>query len=148
MRRRSPATSEALALLSRRAKSSRRASRLSFALTYRAEHADRGRRCFGMSAPEDVEQMLLALSAAAFGAAFGLRFAGFVVLPAIGSALVVAGVGWFSGDDTFGSLMSKLVLLLICLQLGYLGGAALRFSIASKHPLQVRWHRTYLDWPR
>ena len=101
-----------------------------------------------MSAPEVVEQMLLALSAAAFGAAFGLRFTGFVVLPAIGCALVVAGLGWFSGDDTFGSLIGKLVLLVTSLQLGYLGGAALRFSIKSKDPLQVRWHRTYLDWPR
>ncbi len=79
--------------------------------------------------------MLLALSAAAFGAAFGLRFTGFAALPAIGSALAVAGLGWFSGDDTFGSLMSKLVLLVTCLQLGYLGGAALRFSIKSKNPL-------------
>ena len=101
-----------------------------------------------MSAPEVVEQMLLALSAAAFGAAFGLRFSGFVVLPAIGCALVVAGLGWVSGEDTFGSLISKLVLLVTSLQLGYLGGAALRFSIKAKDPLQMRWHRTYLDWPR
>jgi hypothetical protein len=100
-----------------------------------------------MSGPEVVEQMLLALSAA-LGATFGLRFTGFAVLPAIGSALVVAGLGWFSGDDTFGSLTSKLVLLVTCLQLGYLGGAALRFSIKSKDPLQVRGHRTYPAWPR
>ena len=92
--------------------------------------------------------MLLALSAAAFGAVFGLRFTGFVVLPAIGCALVVAGLGWFSGDDTFGSLIGKLVLLVTSVQLGYLGGAALRFSIEPKDPFQVRWHRTYLDRPR
>ena len=92
--------------------------------------------------------MLLALSALTLGAMLGLRFTGYVVLPATGCALVVAGAGWFSGDDTFGSLISKLVLRMACLQLGYLGGAALRFSLKSRDPFQARWRRTYFGWPR
>jgi hypothetical protein len=92
--------------------------------------------------------MLLALSAAAFGATLGLRFTLSVLLPAIGSALVVAGLGWLSAENTSGSLIGKFLLLVACLQLGYLGGAALRFSIRSKGALQMRWDGTYLDWPR
>ena len=75
--------------------------------------------------------MMLALAAALLGAMLGVRFTVFAVIPAIAFASLVAGIGWFLGDGAFGSLMVKLALLAACLQLGYIGGAVLRFSLVS-----------------
>jgi hypothetical protein len=80
--------------------------------------------------------VILALLAALLGAVLGARFTVFVLIPGIACASMVAGVGWLLGGGGFGgpgfgSLLVNLLLLVICLQLGYLFGAALRLSLVS-----------------
>jgi predicted lipid-binding transport protein (Tim44 family) len=76
--------------------------------------------------------VILALSGTLVGAVIGgLRFTVFALIPAIACATVIAGANWLARDGTFGSTIIGWVVFLICLQVGYLGGAALRLSIRS-----------------
>jgi hypothetical protein len=75
--------------------------------------------------------MLLALSGTLIGAILGIRFTVLALIPAIGCASVIAGASWLAGGLAFGSLVMEWALLVTCLQLGYLSGAALRFLLLS-----------------
>jgi hypothetical protein len=71
----------------------------------------------------------LALVATLFGATLGACFTVFAVIPAIACASLVAWAGWFAGGGTLSALVTDLLLLVAALQVGYLCGAALRFSL-------------------
>jgi hypothetical protein len=76
--------------------------------------------------------IILALSGTLVGAMIGgLRFTVFALIPAIACATVIAGASWLARDGTFGSTIIRWAVFLVCLQIGYLGGAALRLSIRS-----------------
>src|SRR5262249_29951446 len=66
------------------------------------------------------------------GIALGRRFTVLVLLPAIAVALVVViGAGFVLKEDGW-SIFWFTVATVIALQVGYLGGAAIRWSAASK----------------
>ncbi|HVT29846.1 MAG TPA: hypothetical protein VHE81_17645 [Lacipirellulaceae bacterium] len=72
---------------------------------------------------------IIALAGMLLGATLGMRFPVFAVIPGIACAALLAGLGWSAGDDVFGTLLVKLLLLLTFMQFGYLLGAALRLSL-------------------
>ena len=81
--------------------------------------------------------VLLVLSMLCIGAALGLRFKVFILVPAIGLALftILAG-GIARGDGVFATLIA-IILASSSLQIGYLCGIFTRYRIAparAKHP--------------
>ena len=75
--------------------------------------------------------LMLVLASMLVGAVLGLRFRILVLVPALllMLALVVAG-GLAHGDDVW-SILLALMLGGISIQLGYLGGTAIRFTVAA-----------------
>jgi hypothetical protein len=76
------------------------------------------------------------------GVALGRRFTVVSLFPPMIFALVIAeaaavGGGAAVGRGVFGTTMIELAAFLICLQIGYLGGAALRFSLERS----ITWGR-------
>jgi hypothetical protein len=51
------------------------------------------------------------------------------LVPAMTCAFIVAGPSVVAGGGAFGPMIIQLASFLILLQIGYLGGAALRFSL-------------------
>ena len=71
--------------------------------------------------------LLFAVSGMLVGALLGARTVA-ALITAVILALVIAGVSSLVGGETFAPTTLDLALLLICLQVGYLGGAAVRFT--------------------
>jgi hypothetical protein len=80
--------------------------------------------------------MTLAIIGFLIGAALGTRFKVFIVIPAIGLALLgTAGIGIAHGDP-IGSVALTMLLIAATLQLGYLAGVVLRavwVSVGMSH---------------
>lgn len=75
--------------------------------------------------------LLFALSGILIGALLGSLTVA-AIIPATVLVLVVAGVVGLAGGDTFGPLTIEVGVLVVCLQLGYHAGAALRFSVVPR----------------
>jgi hypothetical protein len=75
--------------------------------------------------------MMLALSAALLGAVLGMRFDVLALVPAVVCASVVAGAGQLAGGNSLDAFLVQWILLVVCLQLGYVGGAAINHSRSS-----------------
>jgi hypothetical protein len=75
--------------------------------------------------------MMLALSAALLGAVLGMRFDVLALIPAVVCASVVAGAGQLAGGNGLDAFLVQWILLVVCLQLGYVGGAAINYSLSS-----------------
>ena len=75
--------------------------------------------------------MMLVMTALLTGALLGLRFKAFILVPAvvIGSATVLI-VGIARSDSIWPTLLAA-VLVITALQMGYLSGAVVHFSIAK-----------------
>jgi len=75
--------------------------------------------------------MMLVMTALLTGALLGLRFKAFILVPAvvIGSATVLI-VGIARSDSIWPTLLAT-VLAITALQVGYLSGAVVHFSIAK-----------------
>jgi hypothetical protein len=71
--------------------------------------------------------MPFALVGTLIGVALGRRFTVVALIPAMTFALMIGGVAAVGGG-AFGTTMIGLASFLICLQIGYLGGATIRFS--------------------
>jgi hypothetical protein len=72
--------------------------------------------------------MSFALVGTLIGVALGRRFTVVALIPAMTFALIIGGAAALGGG-TFGATMIELASFLICLQIGYLAGAAVRLSI-------------------
>jgi len=73
---------------------------------------------------------LFALSGLLVGAILGLRFfTVFALIPAMTGTIVVAAASSIMSEGATGLSTVNLALLLIFLQIGYLAGAAVQFSI-------------------
>ena len=89
-----------------------------------------------------------ALVATLLGVVLGLRFTMIVLVPAMSFALIIAGAMVITSGGSFGATIMGLTLFLICLQAGYLGGAAVRSSLfasinrAWRLPLRPRPHES------
>src|SRR5580693_2651043 len=68
------------------------------------------------------------------GGVLGLRFKVFILVPVIGSALVVAVVDGIVIEEGVWRLVSTMVVVAASLQLGYLGGSILRFVTCAMRP--------------
>ncbi len=71
----------------------------------------------------------VALMMLGIGAALGLRFRIFVLLPVILLGFFVCTAFWLTHSTTIWSIMLTGVVGATCLQIGYLGGALLKFLI-------------------
>ena len=72
--------------------------------------------------------MPFALAGIFIGAILGTRCTVLALIPAMTCALIIAGVSSVTAGGALGLTVIELAWLLACLQIGYLGGAALRFS--------------------
>jgi len=81
--------------------------------------------------------MPFAVMATLIGVALGRRFTVVALIPAMALAVIIAGAAAVGGG-AFGTTMIELAAFLICLQIGYLGGAALRFSLDGS----IAWGRS------
>jgi hypothetical protein len=73
--------------------------------------------------------MLLAVLGILTGALIGARLTVFALIPAMACALIIGGAATIAGGSAFGPTIAELALLFISMQIGYLGGAALRFCV-------------------
>jgi hypothetical protein len=83
--------------------------------------------------------MPFALIATLIGVALGRRFTVVALIPAMTLALVIGGAAAVGGG-AFGATTIDLVLFSICLQCGYLAGAAVRlstFGSLTQRPLET-----------
>jgi hypothetical protein len=76
--------------------------------------------------------ILFVLSSALIGTMLGRRFTVLALIPAMICALIIAGANIVMGEETFGATIMRLAMFLICVQLGYLGGAAIEFSLQRR----------------
>jgi hypothetical protein len=76
--------------------------------------------------------MLFVLAGTLFGAILGLRFTALVLVPAMACSLIIAAAGAVTGGGPLGPKIIELALFLTCLQIGYLGAAAVRFSLSLR----------------
>ena len=83
--------------------------------------------------------MPFAVMATLIGVALGRRFTVVALIPAMTFALIIGGAAAVGGG-AFGTTMIELAAFLICLQIGYLGGAAIRFS-PDRSITWGRWER-------
>jgi len=72
--------------------------------------------------------MPFALAATLIGVVIGQRFTMAALIPAMAFTLVIAGTMRIIDGAAFGATMTDLATSLICLQIGYYGGAGIRFS--------------------
>jgi len=73
---------------------------------------------------------LFALSGLLMGAVLGFRFfTVFALIPAMTGTIVIAAASAIMGGGATAPSIVNLALLLIFLQIGYLGGAAVQFSV-------------------
>jgi len=72
--------------------------------------------------------MPFALAATLIGVVIGQRFTMAALIPTMAFTLVIAGTMRIIDGAPFGATMTDLVMFLICLQIGYYGGAGIRFS--------------------
>lgn len=75
--------------------------------------------------------MMLALSAALLGAVIGMRFNLLALVPAVVCASVVAGAGQLAGGNSLDAFLVQWIFLVVCLQLGYVCGAAINYSFPA-----------------
>ena len=68
--------------------------------------------------------MLIAISRIFLGALLGVRFSVLALVPAMTVTLVIAGASSMMGGGNFAPTIGELAVVLTCLQIGYLGGAA------------------------
>jgi H+/Cl- antiporter ClcA len=73
--------------------------------------------------------MMFALFGIFIGLILGARFTVLALIPVMICALFTAGVSAVTNGKAFNVTIIELALLLICLQIGYFGGAARRLSI-------------------
>jgi hypothetical protein len=64
------------------------------------------------------------------GAVLGMRFRVFILIPAIGFAMVVVLAAGIASGASLAAILTAAVLASICLQFGYLGGIGTRYSMA------------------
>jgi hypothetical protein len=72
--------------------------------------------------------MPFVFAAMLIGVVLARRFTVVALIPAMTFAIIIAGAAAVGGG-AFGTTMIELAAFLICLQVGYLGGAAVRFSL-------------------
>jgi hypothetical protein len=65
------------------------------------------------------------------GAALGLRFNFFILVPTVGLALAVVAVTGIALGNGIWRLVATMVVVAAFLQLGYIGGSVLRFIIGA-----------------
>ena len=75
--------------------------------------------------------MLFAISGFLMGTALGMRFTVVILLPATLCACAIAWATSLAAVGSFTPTATELVLFLACLQVGYIGGSALRLSLPS-----------------
>jgi hypothetical protein len=75
---------------------------------------------------------MVALTMLGMGAALGLRFRIFVLLPVITLGLFVCSAFGLAQGTAIWSIILTSVIGATCLQLGYLGGALLKFLIFAR----------------
>ena len=76
--------------------------------------------------------IILAMTAIIIGALLGQRFKVFILVPAIAiSSAATFGIGMAHNSSLWSSLLAT-VLAISALQMGYLGGAVLRFSAGQQ----------------
>ena len=73
---------------------------------------------------------MLILLAFLLGAVLGMRFKVFILIPAIGFALIGILAGGIAGGNSVSGTLIAAVLALSCLQIGYLLGNIARYSVA------------------
>ena len=84
----------------------------------------------GANLPAEVSKVeMVALTMLGIGSALGLRFRIFVLLPVILLGLFVCTAFGLAQGTTIWSIMLTNVVGATCLQIGYLGGALLKFLI-------------------
>jgi hypothetical protein len=93
----------------------------------------------------------LSLLAALLGAILGIRYTVFAVVPGLMCASTVVAIGWGIGEGP-GPLFVIFLVLVACIQLGYLLGAAVRLALAGvrlpgypKAPLKSATERSAAD---
>ena len=74
--------------------------------------------------------LILTMISFLVGVVLGLRFKVFILVPAIGSALAMVAVNG-AGDGTW-KLVGTMIVVATSLQLGYVGGSILQFSVCAK----------------
>ena len=72
--------------------------------------------------------MPFALAATLIGVVIGQRFTMAALIPAMAFTLVIAGTTRITDGAAFGATMTDLAISLMCLQIGYFGGAGIRLS--------------------
>ena len=83
--------------------------------------------------PAEVSKVeMVALTMLSIGAALGLRFGTFVLLPVILLGLFVCTAFGLAQGTTIWSIMLTNVVGATCLQIGYLGSALLKFLISGR----------------
>lgn len=73
--------------------------------------------------------LLFMVSGALIGAVLGTQFTVVALIPAMMFALIIAVASTLTGGGAFGPTIIELALLSAGLQIGYLGGAGLRFAL-------------------
>ena len=71
---------------------------------------------------------VLMLLAFLIGAVLGMRFKVLVLIPAIGFTLIAVLAACFVGGESLSITMVTAVFTASCLQIGYLGGVATRYT--------------------
>ena len=72
------------------------------------------------------------------GAVLGMRFKVFILIPAIGFALIALLAGGIARGDNVSAILIAAVLSSSSLQIGYLGGILTRYSIAIARAGRLR----------
>ena len=77
---------------------------------------------------EDIAPMMpFALAATLIGVVIGQRFTMAALIPTMAFTLVIVATTRITDGAAFSATMTDLVMFLICLQIGYYGGAGIRF---------------------
>lgn len=82
--------------------------------------------------------LVLMLLAFLIGAVLGMRFKVLVLIPAIGFVLIAVLAGCFVGGESISITMATAVFAASCLQIGYLGGVATRYTTALARTSRLR----------
>ena len=86
--------------------------------------------------------LTLSLASLLVGAVLGMRFRVLILLPAVFAALLAVLAVGITSSVSFPMVALAMVLAATCLQLGYLGGVAIRHAVALARSGRVQriWH--------
>jgi hypothetical protein len=92
--------------------------------------------------------LMLILLAFLLGALLGMRFKVFILIPAIGFGLLaILAAGIARGNSASGTLIAA-VLASSCLQIGYISGIIIRYSVAPARAGRRRKVSPQVESPR